>query len=736
MAIDKVAEDQGGMMGGHSAGSWPRDVKQAYNLKCNSKPGSTVSGIDPYLALVMQCKEEAKNKKTAYIRKVICAPEPIVILSTEEQLDCMVRFCTIGLNFSVFSIDPTFDLGAFSVTTTTYEHLNLINRRSGVNPVMIGPLLIHQKKEKATYNIFTDYLLNARPQLRNLQVLGTDGEVALSSPFLERCPQLIHLLCFNHFKNNIVNHLKSVGVDENNRRCIVADIFGQQEGARFEEGIVDSEDEDEFQARLETLSNVWCERLGMKGLEFHRWFLKNKADAMRKKMLAPVRQQAGLGKPPKPYYSNRVECANSLLSSETDHAESTVDEFVAKMRVLTERQARNVRWAIINKGPYRLHPSLRHLQLSEEAWIVMSKEDKDAYVEMVLQSDVYPKPVAEQLQSNLNEVKTSENMLPSDSDDVESSNAIGEEATYGLSVLAEAALNVLDDYEDPEILEVHSSEELPMITLREFSKYLDNQPSETIKGIYAKSLELLQKPNAIVPAPGCDVKARMVESRRLKERPHLVTPGKGRGEYKCEKNCPHYNGIRICSHAVVTAQSNGELLDFLKWFQQSRSKKATNLSSVVKTDMPKYPGRKGGVPSTVRRSHQKLPIEERVKRTYSVCDTQVPNTNPFYLKEMTTRIKVCQGCRRSLKSAKGELQPPPYDYCVARKERRPYTDRVTGQLRTPSRESDAHYHLREKCVKVAEPFFIRTSLFIPEDLPLTDTHKDHIASEFGIYLGD
>ena len=103
--------------------------------------------------------------------------------------------------------------------------------------------------------------------------------------------------------------------------------------------------------------------------------------------------------------------------------------------------------------------------------------------------------------------------LPSGSDDVESSDATGEEATYGLSVLAEAALNALDDYEDPETLKVQSSEELPMITLREFSEYLDNQPSETIKGIYAKSVELLQKPNAMVPAPGCDVKARMVESR-------------------------------------------------------------------------------------------------------------------------------------------------------------------------------------------------------------------------------
>ena len=88
----------------------------------------------------------------------------------------------------------------------------------------------------------------------------------------------------------------------------------------------------------------------------------------------------------------------------------------------------------------------------------MSKEDKDAYVEMVLQSDVYPKPVAEQLQSNVNEVETFEDIrevvsqLPSGSDEVKSSDATSEVATYGLSVLAEAALNVLDDYENPEIL--------------------------------------------------------------------------------------------------------------------------------------------------------------------------------------------------------------------------------------------------------------------------------------------
>ena len=71
---------------------------------------------------------------------------------------------------------------------------------------------------------------------------------------------------------------------------------------------------------------------------------------------------------------------------------------------------------------------------------------------------------------------------------------------------------------------------------------------------------------------------------------------------------------------------------------------------------------------------------------------------------MNARIKVCQGCRGHLKSAGGNIQPPPFDYCVARRERRQYKDDY-GQLKTPSRPSDAHYHLRVACVKAAEPSF-------------------------------
>ena len=112
-------------MDGHSAGSWPRNISQAYNTKKNKdNPSPTIlNKNDPYLALVMECKEQAKDSSTAYIRKILCAPEPIVIVGTDEQLDGLVSFCTNSEHFGIMSIDPTFDLGPFSVTTTTYEHL-------------------------------------------------------------------------------------------------------------------------------------------------------------------------------------------------------------------------------------------------------------------------------------------------------------------------------------------------------------------------------------------------------------------------------------------------------------------------------------------------------------------------------------------------------------------------------------------------------------------------------------
>ena len=154
----------------------------------------------------------------------------------------------------------------------------------------------------------------------------------------------------------------------------------------------------------------------------------------------------------------------------------------------------------------------------------------------------------------------------------------------------------------------------------------------------------------------------------------------------------------------MTAQQNRELLDFLNCYKQSCAKRRINLPLPDRTDMPKHPGRKGGVPSTARRASPKLRINERVKRSYP--QNSIPNVNPFRLKQINSRIKVCQGCRGPLQSSSGTVTDAPFDFCVARKERRTYKDPQTGQLCTPTRESDALYHFRVSCIQAAEPSFV------------------------------
>ena len=96
----------------------------------------------------------------------------------------------------------------------------------------------------------------------------------------------------------------------------------------------------------DTLQSVWKERHGEKGLQFHSWFVNRKAKLVKNKMLRPVRIRAGLGNPPKPFFTNRVECGNSMISSETGHTKSAVDKFVAHVQGLSKRQALSKRRAL------------------------------------------------------------------------------------------------------------------------------------------------------------------------------------------------------------------------------------------------------------------------------------------------------------------------------------------------------------------------------------------------------
>ena len=155
----------------HSAAAMPHGRQQVNDIRRKMTPA-----VDPLFTLMMMCKEgESSKSPDSFARIVTGAPFPMMMLAFDWTLEDLVRFCTSS-SFSILGIDPTFSLGAFDVTVTTYRHL-LLTTKDYIHkhPVLIGPLFVHVKKDFQAYHFFASSLVSKRPELAQLQCFGTDG---------------------------------------------------------------------------------------------------------------------------------------------------------------------------------------------------------------------------------------------------------------------------------------------------------------------------------------------------------------------------------------------------------------------------------------------------------------------------------------------------------------------------------------------------------------------------------
>lgn len=81
------------------------------------------------------------------------------------------------------------------------------------------------------------------------------------------------------------------------------------------------------------------------------------------------------------------------------------------------------------------------------------------------------------------------------------------------------------------------------------------------------------------------------------------------------------------------------------------------------------------------------------------------SVNPFFVRKISGNIRICQGCRSSLRTSDGSIPPPPMDITIARLEQHSYYDKAAGSFCTPKKESNSHYHPRMSCITLAEPYF-------------------------------
>ena len=148
-------------------------------------------------SVMLECKL-AQGTQELFVRDVKAVPDPQCVLCFDWQVRDMECFLTRPDGFGILTVDTTYNLGHFYVTPTTYPHLMLEDVASNKHPTMLGPVLVHQRMDFASFNYFVGTLVGLNKKLINICAFGTDGQESMIEAFSHSFPHSMHLRCFIH----------------------------------------------------------------------------------------------------------------------------------------------------------------------------------------------------------------------------------------------------------------------------------------------------------------------------------------------------------------------------------------------------------------------------------------------------------------------------------------------------------------------------------------------------------
>ncbi len=162
--------------------------------------------------------------------------------------------------------------------------------------------------------------MSCNKALKNVVVVGTDGDKNLTEALGHNFPQAIQLRCFIHFKKNVQEKLRNLGIPSTIANEFIDDIFGTKVGTSKLEGLVDVSSVEDFENKIAKLEGPWNDRerpfSGETGPQFYNHFCRYQADVVCYHMRKDQREVAGLGSPPSIYTTNTSESINSVLKKQ------------------------------------------------------------------------------------------------------------------------------------------------------------------------------------------------------------------------------------------------------------------------------------------------------------------------------------------------------------------------------------------------------------------------------------
>lgn len=452
-------------------------------------------------------------------------------------------------------------------------------------------------------------------------------------------------------------------------------------------------------------------------------------------MLKDVRTAAGLGSPPSKFTTNASESLNAVLKRKVDYSATQWPLFNDCMKEIVVEQRDEIVRALSGRGKYQFCKPYEHLQVLPQEWAKMTPDQRKRLIKKF--------------------------------DDA----AVRVQTSHRASVSTSGSLS-----SQPSTSDAASNEKYLSVVCEDSG--IENIPFVTLHSIWVKAEEYLNSSSDIVAAPGGNKKAKMVSSKSSIT-PHFVRCLSS-GQYVCDNNCLQWKSSQICAHVVAVAELNGELNPFLQWYKSSNQQ--PNITALAMNKLPAGRGCKGGVPK--RKRTQTVSPEVFVQRPGTCKPPQIPitgtsseglvsppvtqvaisssnpifaqvlscdvaslshvvgpspaasvapNINPFFVRIIQGNIRMCQGCRTSLRNVDGSIPLPPYDLAVARYEKRSYRDKF-GELHTPQREQAVHYHIKLLCIRSSCADFVPASLVVPTNVrsKLTPSHKEYLRLIFGI----
>ena len=273
------------------------------------------------------------------------------------------------------------------------------------------------------------------------------------------------------------------------------------------------------------------------------------ADIIKESMITPIRRDAGLSDPPKEYTNNDVEAGNFMIRYALEFDAKKSNEFIESVRDLICLQYRNEERAILGKGPYRVSPRFKALEIPESKWGTLTHQQRMSMLEkfknagMDSAKSLVDEPIGQQ------ELRS----------------------TLKLSIAPE-------------------------------NSGIKTVPMPVLQIMFEKAKYLSQKKCLVVPKPGATDGSYIVAGNA--NNVYTVTPGKG-NSLKCDRACVNAKS-KICEHVLAVAEDIGVMSEFLKWFTSSKS--GPSFSSIALVTAKQNVGKKG---SKRKRSNMaKSPVVE------------------------------------------------------------------------------------------------------------------------------